>query len=187
MTLGELIKESGVPGIVVLFLAATSIAACACALSWLRRSRLIPPPLANGGELSGLVDAAKTVPGVMAAALVSSGGEAPKARAAVRRAARELLGPPLACVYALLGSAVLSPMVGIVGTSAGMAQALASLRAAETSASPLAEALLRACSSGSMGFAVGAGAFALYALAAWKLQLSREALEGFAEEVGGAP
>ncbi len=187
MTLGELARESGAAGVLVLCLAAVALAAFACGLGWLRRSRLIPRPLAGGGELGPLVDAAKTVPGLLAAALVSSGGEARKAKAAVRNSARELLAAPLACAHVLLVCCVVSPMVGIVGTSAGMARALAALRAAETSASFLASALLRACSAGALGFAVGAGTFVLYAAVAWKLERAREALDEFAEEVGAAP
>ena len=187
MTLGELIRESGAAGIVELSLAALSLAAFACGLSWSRRSRLIPSPLAQGGELAALLEAAKTVPGVIAAALVASGGDAQKAKAAVRKAARELLGAPLACVYLLLACCVLSPMVGMVGTSASIARAFASLRAAETSATFLADAALGACSSGTLGFGVGAGAFALYAAVAWRLQRARDALEEFTEELGSAP
>ena len=186
MTLGELIRESGAAGVVELSLAAVSLAAFSCGLSWSRPSRLIPSPLGRGGELGSLVDAAKTVPGLIAAALVSSGGDAQKARAAVRKAARELLGPPTACVYLLLACCVLAPVVGLVGTSAAIARAFASLRAAETSASFLADAALGACSSGAMGFAVGAGAFALYAAVAWRLQRAREALSEFAEDLAGA-
>ena len=187
MTVGELLKESGAAGVIVLSLAAVSIAAFACGLGWLRRSRLIPASLAGGGELGSLVDAAKTVPGVMAAALVSSGADAQKAKAAVGKAARELLGPPVACAYLILAACVISPMAGVVGASAGMARAFASLGSAETGSLLLADSVMRACSAGALGFAVGAGAFALYAAVAWRLERAREALDEFAEELGRAP